>query len=188
MDQEGEIQSAVLCEQLPQVQDFVQNLTYYRSLSSCTKPFEGDFFDVAGYAFLKAATLAWCNVFADRKSDVYWSKLIDEMPEEVKLDFENRIRKSTDLTEKQYQEYQCSIRALRDKYVAHTDLDWQKSVSHDLSFDIALRIAMQYECWLKDLLRKEDSFTPGCISFNDIIESAKGDVMHLTTTLSSQNK
>jgi len=142
MDQEGEIESAVLYEQLPQVEDFVQNLTYYRSLSLCTKPFEGDFFDVAGYALLKAATLAWCNVFADRKSDVYWSRLIAKMPEEVKLDFKKRVCKSTDLTEKQYREYQCSIRILRDKYVAHTDLDWQKSVSQALSFDKALRIAM----------------------------------------------
>ena len=188
MDQEGEIQSDVYVEQYSQVRLFVQNLTYYKSLSSCLRPFEGEFFEAACDAFLGAVTLAWCNVFASPKSHVYWSKLVKRMPKEVEQDFEKRVYKSTGLKGKKYQDYQCSIKSLRDKYVAHTDLDWQESVSHNLSFGKALRIAMQYECWLKDLLRKEGSFTSGDISFNDIVESAKGDVMHLTTTLSSQNK
>jgi hypothetical protein len=102
---------------------------------------------------------------------------------EVKLDFEKRVRKSTDLTEKQYEEYQRSIRDLRDKYVAHRDLDWQAHVSQTLSFDKALRIAMQYECWLNDLFHKRDCPQDNSDSLGDIIKSAEGDVLHLTRIL-----
>jgi hypothetical protein len=104
MDQEVEIESTVQDDQLLQVETFVRNWTYYQSVSQCTKPFSGDFFDEVRDALLGAATLAWCNVFADPQSDVHWSKLITNMPPEDKLDFENRVRKSTGLTEKQYEE------------------------------------------------------------------------------------
>jgi len=188
MDQDGQIQSEVYAEQYSQVRSFVENLTYYQVLSSCAKLVEREFFETACDALVGTATLAWCNVFVDIKSHVYWSKLIENMPEELKQDFTHRVCKITDLTEDQYQEYKRSIKKLRDKYVAHIDPDWQASVPLDLSFDKALRIAIEYECWLNDLLPKEGSFTRGDVSLNDIIKSATNEVEHLAAIVAAQKR
>lgn len=188
MDKEGEIQSNVYTEQFSQVRFFVHYITYYKNLTSCTYPFEGDFFDSACYSFLGVATLAWCNVFADCKSHVYWSKLIKNMPEEVEQDFKKRICKSTGLSEEKYQKYQCEIRSLRDKCFAHLDLDWRTNVPYNLSFCNALEIAKQYECWVKELLCKEGTSTPDGISFDDTITGAKNDVEHIVKFLKTQKK
>lgn len=128
MDKEGEIQSVVLCEQFPQVECFVQYFTYYQSLLSCTKPFEDsnlrDLRDAVSDAFLGAAILAWYHVFAYSKSQIFWSKLIENMPEKVKQNFSKRIYKSTSLDKETYKQFLNNIKKLRDKYVAHRDLNW----------------------------------------------------------------
>ena len=80
-------------EQFPQVECFVRNLTYYRSL---TLPNEDqDFWEEVPDALLGSAILAWHNVFGDCGSDVYWSKLIENMPEKVKQDSKNRFYELT---------------------------------------------------------------------------------------------
>ena len=184
MDQEGEIQSAVLCEQFPQVVCFVQVFTYYRSLRDAPLPIEDqDFWEEVSNAFLGAATLAWYNVFGSCGSHVYWSKLIENMPKKVKQDFKNRVYELTDLNEDAYQKCQNNIKTLRDKYIAHRDRDWQNHNYNSSDFKNALKIAEGYECWVNDLLQKESA--PPMNSLNDIIQSAKGEVKHV---LSSQKR
>ena len=93
MDKQDEIQSAVLCEQFPQVECFVRCLTYHRALSSCTKTFEDqEFLDEACDAFLGSAILVWYNVFGFCGSDFHWSKLIKDMPEKVRKAIEEELR------------------------------------------------------------------------------------------------
>lgn len=187
MDQKGEIESAVLCEQIPQVQCFVQNFTYYRNLLSCTKFFEdSDFIDEVSNAFLGVATLSWCNVFGSDRSDSHWSKLIKNMPIIVKQDFLYRIYKSTDLNEEDYQKCRDNIICLRDKYVAHRDRNWKEHNWNSSDFENALKIAIAYECWVNDLLQKEAS--PSINSLADIIKSAEGEIKHVTALLSSQKR
>ena len=81
-----------------------------------------------------------------------------------------------------------NIRSLRDKCFAHLDLDWQTSVPYDLSFCNAIKIARQYECWIKELLLKEGTSTPDDISLDDTITGAKNDVEHIVKFLKTQNK
>lgn len=185
MDQEGEIQSTVLSEQFPEVKCFLQHYTYYRSLRDAPYPInESDFWDEVSGAFLGSATLAWYNVFADCKSGVHWSKLISNMPKEVEEDFRDRIYKSTGLNEKSYKKVRDDIKTLRDKYVAHRDLNWQKDIWNSPNFENALKIAKVYECWVNDLLQREGS--PPLPSLAGIIEEAQHEVKDVIALLSSQ--
>jgi len=186
MDQEGEIQSAVLCEQFPQVECFVRNLTYYRSIGEASLPNEDqDFWEEVSNAFLGAATLAWYNVFGSCGSHVYWSKLIENMPKKVKQDFKNHVYE-TDLNEDAYQNCRNNIKTLRDKYIAHRDRDWQKHNYNSSDFENAMKIATGYECWVNYLLQKESSSPMEPLA--DIIQSAKDDVKHVLYVLSSQKR
>lgn len=178
MDQEDEIQIAVLEEQFPQVKCFVQNLTYYRSLGEASLPNEDqDFWEEVPDAFFGAAIIAWHSVFGSCESDIHWSKLIKNMPKKVKQDFKNRVYKLTGLNEDAYLKCRNDIKTLRDKYIAHRDRDWQKHIWNSPDFEIALKIAKVYECWLNDLLQKK-SYLP-MNSLDATIQSAKREVKHV---------
>lgn len=182
MDQEGEIQSAVLCEQFPQVECFVRNLTYYRSLEGTSLPNEDqDFWDEVPDALLGSAILAWHNVFGYCRSDHHWLKLIKNMPKKVKQDF----YKLKTLNKRAYKECRKDIKTLRDKYVAHRDRNWQKHIWNSPDFDIALEIAKGYECWLNDLLQKEGE--EPLTSLDATIQSAKEDVKNVLYKLKKIN-
>ncbi len=185
MDQEGEIQSAVLCEQFPQVECFVRNLTYYRSLGEESLPNEDqDFWEEVSNAFLGAATLAWYNVFGSCGSHVYWSKLIKKMSKKVKQDFKNHVYELTDINEDAYQKCRNNIKTLRDKYIAHRDLNLQEHNCNSSDFENAMKIATGYECWVNDLLQKESSSPMN--SLDATIQSAKGEVKNVLYILSLQ--
>ncbi len=178
MDREGEIQSRIFCEQIPQVELFVRNLTYYQSLSETSLPNEDqDFWEEVSYAFLGAAILAWYNVFGSFKSHVYWSKLIEKIPEKVKNDFKKNVYELTNLNENVYQKCRNNIINLRDKYFAHRDRDWHKHNYNSSDLENAIKIAKGYESWVNDLLHKE-SFSP-MSSLADNIQSAKNEVEHI---------
>jgi len=186
MDQEGEIQSAVLCEQFPQVECFVRNLTYFRSLGEASLPNEDhDFWEEVSNAFLGTATLAWYNVFGSCGSHVYWSKLVENMPKKIKQDFKNHVYE-IDLNEDEYQNCRNIIKTLRDKYIAHRDRDWQKHSYNSSDFENAMKIAKGYEFWVNDLLQKESSSPMNPLA--DTIQSAKDDVKHVLYVLSSQKR
>lgn len=72
MDKEGEIKSDVLCEQRPQVEDFVKYITYYKYLGRALLPGKSDFFADAYNVFLGMATVAWCNVFGSPDGNLHW--------------------------------------------------------------------------------------------------------------------
>lgn len=185
MEQESTIIYDVLYEQAPQVESFIRHLAYFRSLSSCNKSFEGYFIDEACYAFLGAAIIEWCNVFVDCKSDVYWSKLIKEITEDVRYDFEKRIIKSKVLDEKRYQNCKNYIKTIRDKYFAHRDRNWQNCIRESPDFQDAVNIAKEYEYWLNDLLSKESPFHE--TSLTDIEECAEFEADRMAELLSMQN-
>ena len=52
MDKEGEIKSDVFCEQLPQVEDFVKYITYYKCLGRAFLTGKSNFFADAYNVFL----------------------------------------------------------------------------------------------------------------------------------------
>lgn len=178
MNQEGEVNSDVFGEQLPQVRCFVQYLTYHRCMSRLTK--KPELLTEASNAFLKIACIAWCNVFGSRKSCLHWSKTIRNMAKEVEQDLKNRIYRSTGLDENEYQEYQCSIKEMRDKYVAHIDLNWQGPIQY---FDNALVVAKEYEQWVMGLPLNE-GFSCPVLSLDRFIQSAEKEVASLAALFS----
>lgn len=184
MDNEGEIQIDVLCEQFPQVECFVQHYTYYTSLRDAHPSNEDlDFWDEASTVFLGSAILVWCNVFGSCNSNLHWSKLIKNMPFKVEQDFKDRIYKSTGLGEEGFKELRNDIKALRDKYFAHRDRNWQEHIWNSPDFDNALKVAMVYGGWLNDLLEKESS--PLMNSLSDIVKSAEEEIKNVIEHLSS---
>ncbi len=139
MNQKGEINIDVFCEQLPQVELFVKCLTYNRCM--VTMPItQSEFWDEACIAFLGMAILAWYNVFGSHKSDVHWSKTVRDMPKETEENFKDRISKSTDLHEEKYKEYQKNIKSMRDKCFAHKDINWMAHILTVQNLDTALTI------------------------------------------------
>ena len=183
MDQEGEIKSDVFMKQLPQVHLFVKHLTYYRCILRAKLAEKSEFFTVACNACLYVATIAWCNVFGSRKSDLHWSKTIRNIPEEIEQDFKDRVYRSTGLNEEEYRDYQSSIKTWRDEYVAHTDLNWEADIPIVPHFDNALTVAKEYERWVMELLPKEGSFYDG-VFLEDIIETAEKKVVSLAALFS----
>ena len=108
------------------------------------------------------------------------------MTKKVKDDFTKRIYKSTNLDEGLYKKFRDDIKTLRDKYVAHRDLNWQNHIGNSPDFENALKIVTEYECWVNDLLQKEGS--PLMNPLDDLIKNAEREVRHVTSLLSSQKR
>ena len=144
---------------------------------------QSEFWDEACIAFLGMAIIAWYNVFGSHKSDVHWSKTVRDMPKETYENFKDRISKSTGLYGKKYEDYQKSIKDVRDRYFAHRDINWMAHISTSfLNFDIALTIAKEYEGWIRDLHKREctDYLGP---SFDQTIKTAKREIKGVATAL-----
>jgi hypothetical protein len=176
MDQIGQVRSRVLCEQLPKIESFVRYLTYYRMFPQTHFFVQSDFWQDVSDALLCVAILAWCDVFGSCSNDFHWSKLVEEMPEEVVLAFKSHIHKLTGLTDEGYEKYQNYVKTLRDKYFAHTDRDWQEHIWDAPDFDKAMKIVKAYENWVNELLVKEGSPCPEYCSLDDIEKEAKRQV------------
>lgn len=190
MNRKGEINNAVFCEQYSQVEDIVECLTYYRYIVA--NPIEqSEFWDEACAAFLGMAILAWYNVFGSHKSNVHCSKTIRYMPketEETEENFKKRISKSSiGLNGKQYEEYQKSIKDVRDKYIAHRDINWMDNIPTAINFETALNIAKEYEGWIRDL-HKEECPDNHALSFDQIIETAEREIEDIATALKKRKR
>lgn len=184
MDREGEIQSAILCEQSLQVDCFVRYLMYCQTILLDAKlEQDWEFFEETSNAFLGLLIIAWCNVFASEKSDIHWSKLIKNMPKEIKEDFKKRLYTSTGLDEHEYQKFRDYIKTIRDKYVAHKDLNWMKDIWHTPHFHNMITVAKEYERWVHDLLHNEgSSYYPSNLDLT--MKAAEEEVQAIAALLS----
>jgi hypothetical protein len=84
---------------------------------------------------------------------MHWMKTTTgEIFKEEQKDFRQRVLSKTGFTEQQWEGYQKAMRAFRDKFVAHVDLDmpFRDPIP---SFDPALQAAYAYHEWVRDLIQ-----------------------------------
>jgi hypothetical protein len=145
----------VFSRQYPVIFFFVQHLAYNRGLKAAwngtvdPSPFWASTTD----GHLKLATIAWCNVFGSRNSNMHWTKTtVGETSKEEQEGFRQRMLSKTSFSEQQWEDYQKAMRAFRDKFVAHVDLDvpFRDPIP---SFNPALQVAYVYHEWIRELIR-----------------------------------
>jgi hypothetical protein len=78
----------------------------------------GDFWKRANGNFMDIATLEWCKLFADRRGFHSWRKVVSDP-----VAFEAELLAHLGTTAADFDTYIDSVRAYRDKFVAHLDDD-----------------------------------------------------------------
>jgi hypothetical protein len=144
----------VFKRQYPVVFFFVQHLGYYRGLKAAwdvqkyLSPFWGSTTD----GHLRLATIAWCNAFGSRNSDMHWTKTtIGEISKEEQENFRERVLSKAGFTQEEWERYHRDMLAFRNKFVAHVESNHFKDPVP--SFDPALQVAYAYDEWVRDLTR-----------------------------------
>jgi hypothetical protein len=95
--------------------------------------------------FLDHAVLEWCKLFADRKGQHHWRKVVSK-PIEFERDLLNRMKLNSD----EFEAYTSEMRAYRNKFVAHLDAEPIMQIPR-------LRLARMSVAFLYDyLLTNED--------------------------------
>lgn len=95
----------------------VRNIAFFRAWYELDQPFQANqFWTNVNNNFLDVAVLEWCKLFADAKGKHHYGKVMKEP---------NHFRKAlfTGLEIKQidFEKYVETVRAYRDKFVAHLD-------------------------------------------------------------------
>ena len=95
----------------------LRNIAFYRSWYKAGKPFSDTQFWVnANGNFLDVAVLEWCKLFADAKGKHHYSKVVADPAA-----FTQALLAAVGLTSDEFATYVDSMRAYRDKFVAHLD-------------------------------------------------------------------
>jgi len=145
----------VFRRQYPVVYTFVQQLAYFRGLKAGLAGLTDymDFWSCTLNNHLKQAAVDWCKVFGSPKEDIHWTKTPTASTiERARQDFEWLVFSRTDFTAEQWEHYCTSMRAMRDKYVAHVDL--RKPLEGPVPlFDAALQVADAYWEWVRQVIQ-----------------------------------
>jgi len=104
--------------------NFAINLAYYRA--GCSNEHKhlldpakaGNFWRVVNGNFLDLCVLEWCKLFAEKKGEYYWEKVVTD-PTSFKADLLLHVG----LAEGAFQKEIKTMREYRDKFVAHLDSD-----------------------------------------------------------------
>jgi len=145
----------VLSRQFPIVEAFVQHLAYHRALWAArdTTIDHGGFWGSTRSGHLRLALIAWCKVFGSRNEKIHWKKTPSgSMAAQAIQDFQAKVLVKTRFTQKEWETYHKTMRAMRDRYVTHLDIDNPIKEPVPL-FDHALQVAYAYEEWVKELLK-----------------------------------
>ena len=150
-----EYRDEVFKYQYPVVAEFVQSLAYYRGLTAVLAgPTDASgFWQATTAGYLKLATVAWCKVFGSRKEDLHWTNAPTSAAlDQASQDFRDSLLSKTGLTKEQWDAYHGEMRAFRDKYVVHFDLT-DPFAGPVPPFDLALRVAREYQEWVRELVK-----------------------------------
>jgi hypothetical protein len=133
---------------------FVRQIAYYRGLWALRDNITGykDFWESTINAHLLVASLAWCNVFGSRSSDLHWTKTpAGEMTDQLQEDFRQKILSEIGFSLEEWEKYQKRMMDFRNKFAAHVDIiNPFKGPIPD--FDPALQVAYAYQEWTKELI------------------------------------
>ena len=96
---------------------FLRNLAFYKAgWNKGLLVTQNQFFVNANSNFLDICVLEWCKLFGDAKGKHYWKKVVTDQTA-----FFDGLLQSLKLTETEFESYIESMRAYRDKFVAHLD-------------------------------------------------------------------
>jgi hypothetical protein len=141
--------------QLEVVFFFVRQIAYYRGLWALRDKITDhrDFWESTINAHLLVASIAWCNVFGSRHSDLHWTKTTTgEIAHQIQENFRQKVLSETDFSLEQWETYQKNILDFRNKFAAHVDIS--KPFKGPIpSFDPALQVAYAYQDWTRELIR-----------------------------------
>jgi hypothetical protein len=102
---------------------FARNLAFYRAgqsdkaltLLSATHP-QASFWRQANANFLDLCVLEWCKLFADRKGEHLWSRVVSDIAQ-----FKDGLLRHVGLDAHAFEGEIDAMRLYRDKFVAHLD-------------------------------------------------------------------
>ncbi|WP_417345549.1 hypothetical protein [Ferrimonas sp.] len=120
-------------------------LLYARKYHSLDKT---DFNKTCGSCFTKTLIIQWCQIFGSRNEDIHWSKL--QLPDGYPIFDRNVIVDACDLTIPEWVSYHEEMKTVRDKFIAHFDLDQLRG--HIPKFEPALSVLLAYRQYLIDVI------------------------------------
>jgi hypothetical protein len=119
--------AALLCCHL------TRNLAYFRAGAHVLNgPVESQFLLTVLGNFIDTAVMEWSKLFGDEKGKHHWKSLVDDQE-----DFRRRLMLDAKITGEQWDSAWLTIKAYRDKFLAHLDL---LEVMHIPNMDIPYRM------------------------------------------------
>ncbi|MEN2272161.1 hypothetical protein AAGF18_21335 [Vibrio diabolicus] len=108
-------------------------------------------------SLLKQAIVVWYQVFGSRGEDCHWSQVVGKQSIIKPFSRDSILRSlETDLAE--WSSYHEDMKRLRDKFIAHFDMDTE--ADHFPSMDFALSVTEAYRDWLYALFTEYQKSFP----------------------------
>jgi hypothetical protein len=117
--------------------DFARQLSYHRALAEYRGSFTQNFWIYMHNNAIDLAVLDWFHLFGSHKDHLHWKQVVTDVPA-----FRNQLFQSLQITEDEWKTYRESIKAYRDKDVAHIEV--RPFVSQVPDMALALKAAALY--------------------------------------------
>ena len=139
-------------EQYPLVKRFMYHLAYFQEISNASKIHQqqSEFWTHTINAHLIQASIIWCMVFgSDGCNQTHWKNLSEVACEDLQSSFQQKLHIETGMNLDQWNTYWHKMTEFRNQYAAHRELNYDKPVP---SFSMALRIALCYDKWIREVI------------------------------------
>lgn len=130
------------------IDECVRGVLYYRTIQGLN-PMPAHWRFIKG-VLLRHAIIQWCQIFGSKGEQIHWSKLAEGQAVVEPFD-RAAILAATKLPEEQWLKYHKDITELRNKFLAHFDMDSLKG--HIPHLDPALASILAYRNWIVRLLQ-----------------------------------
>ena len=107
----------------------LRNFAYFRAAPDETiLKSKGQFWISANNNFLDISVLEWCKLFGDKRGKHYWGKIISD-----KQLFYSSMLQKLKINESEFDTFIEKMRAYRDKFIAHLDLELTMFIPDNLN-------------------------------------------------------
>lgn len=140
--------------QYPIVIDFIKYYIMYNELVNKYNKdlINNEFWIYTINAYLLQAIICWCKVFgSSTNNEVHYSKLGNKDSQSfIERDFIKRVALELNTRSVDFESYIKELRDFRNKFVAHSDIEYKKPVPY---LKWAYKTAIIYDEWIRETLK-----------------------------------
>jgi hypothetical protein len=136
---------------MPQIDAFVKHLICHRATRRHCDPLPLHiYWSLTSDAHLLQAIVCWCKVFgATGTNETHWQNLTQVDVANLQESFRDELHSRLGLEIADWARYHTEITNFRNKYVAHTEINYSQPVP---DLNLALKIAFVFDEWVRSVI------------------------------------